>query len=152
MEVVAKRQQQAQPENDALSEIAEHSPGKVQVEERVQQLVRHQKFEGPIPHPDIFRRYGEVIPDAPERILRVFEQDSAHAREIQKAALDAQKRDNKRVHWMAWSLIAGGYALSALFAHWNKDWLAGIILTTTLTGTIAGFLQNKKAEKTDEDK
>ena len=51
---------------------------------------------------------------------------------------------------MAWSLIAGGYALSALFAHWDKDWLAGIILTTTLAGTIAGFFQTKRSEKADD--
>lgn len=43
-------------------------------------------------------KYGEVIPDAPERILRVFEEDSRHARDIAVAALNAQKADNKRAH------------------------------------------------------
>jgi uncharacterized membrane protein len=148
--VVAKEPQQGTVKHDALTEIAELLPGTAPVQDRVRQVIQQSKFQGPIPHPDIFRKYGEVVPDAPERILRVFEQDSAHAREIQNAALDAQKGDNKRVHWMAWSLIAGGYLLSALFAHWNKDWLAGIILTTTLAGTIAGFFQTKKSEKTDD--
>lgn len=148
--IAAKAPSQPQVQIDALTEIAELLPGTESVPERVRQIIQQSKFQGPIPHPDIFRQYGEVVSDAPERILKVFEQDSLHAREIQIAALNAQKEDNRRVHWMAWSLIAGGYVLSALFAYWNKDWLAGIILTTTLTGTIAGFLQTKKSEKSED--
>lgn len=129
-----------------LTKIVEHLPGAVPVEQRVKQVISHQAhFQGPIPHPDIFRQYGEIVPDAPERILRVFEDDSKHARDIQIAALEAQKADNGRVHWMAWSLIMGGYILSVVFAALDKDTLAGIILATTLTGTITGFLQSRSS-------
>lgn len=136
---------------DALTEIAELLPGTAPVPDRVRQVVQQTKFQGPIPHPDIFKRYGEVVPDAPERILQVFEKDSAHARDIQVAALNAQKEDNRRVHWMAWSLVAGGYLLSLAFALLDKDTLAGIILATTLAGTITGFLQSKKASKDNKE-
>lgn len=137
--------------HDALTEIAELLPGTAPVPERVRQVIQQSKFQGPIPHPDIFKKYGEVVADAPERILRVFEQDSEHARKIQVAALEAQKSDNRRVHWMAWSLIAGGYVLAGVFAAFDKDVLAGIILTSTLAGTIAGFLQNRKTDKEEDD-
>lgn len=134
--------------SNPIEVMAQHLPGMTPVAERVSQVTaKHSSFEGPIPHPDIFRMYGEVIPDAPERILRVFEEDSKHAREIQNKALDAQKGDNQRVHWMAWSLIAAGYLLAGLFAYWDKDWLAGIILGSTLLGTITGFLQSRKDDK-----
>lgn len=117
------------------------------VPERVRQITQQTRFEGPLPHPEIFRQYGDVIPNAPERILKVFEEDSRHVRDIQMAALAAQKEDNKRVHWMAYSLIAGGYVLSGIFAYLNKDVLAGTILATTLAGTITGFLQGRKPDK-----
>ena len=129
---------------EKLAEIAELLPGSRPVVERVRQVVQQVHHQGPIPHPEVFKGYGEVVKDAPERILRVFEQDSAHAREIQSAALNAQKEDNRRVHWMAWSLVAGGYVLSAVFAYLNKDILAWTILATTLAGTITGFLQGRK--------
>lgn len=135
---------------DALTEIAELLPGTAPVPERVRRVIQQSQFEGPIPHPEIFRQYGDVIPNAPERILQVFEKDSAHAREIQMAALEAQRSDNRRVHWMAWSLVAGGYLLSAAFAYMNKDTLAGIILGTTLLGTITGFLQSRSSESKDK--
>lgn len=59
-------------------------------------------------------------------------------------ALESQIADTRRIHWMAWSLIACGYIMSALLAWMKKDWLAGIILTTTIIGTLAGFLQNRR--------
>lgn len=119
--------------------------------ERVRQIVQQTAFKGPIPPPEIFARYAEVIPDAPERILQVFEKDSAHARDIQVAALAAQASDNRRVHYMAWSLVAGGYVLAAGFAYLNKDTLAAIILGTTLLGTITGVLQSRKGAKLSKD-
>ncbi len=130
-----------------ISRIAQNVPGQPPVApvrlQAGQMLAKQTHFQGPIPHPEIFAQYGEVIPDAPERILRVFEEDSKHARDIQKLALEAQKEDNHRVHWMAWSLIAGGYVLSGLFAWFGKDVLAGLLLTGTLAGTITGFIQNR---------
>lgn len=120
-------------------------PGEKPVAERViERRVRRQTFNGPLPHPEIFRQYGQVIPTAPERILKVFEEDSGHIRHLQSAALEAQKGDNRRIQWMAFSLIAGGYGMSALFAFMDKDALAAIILTTTIVGTVVGFLQNNK--------
>jgi uncharacterized membrane protein len=115
----------------------------VGIPEGVRQVVAAQTFSGPLPHPDIFRKYGEVIPDAPERILRVFEEDSRHVREIGKTALDAAKGDNRRSHWMAFVLIALGLILTGWLAYLGRDVLAGIVATGTLTGTIAGFLTQR---------
>jgi uncharacterized membrane protein len=128
--------------NDAVSRIGQPIKAIGHENEKVHAVI-NSSFQGPLPHPDIFKRYSETIPDAPERILRQFEEDSHHIRDMQAKALEAQKQDNRRVHWMAWSLIIGGYLLSIYFASVDKDWLSGIILATTLGGTIIGFLQNK---------
>ena len=123
-------------------------PGTEKVEKRVAQLVsQHASYEGPIPHPDVFRQYGEVVPDAPQRILKVFEQDSKHARDIQTAALNAQRADNRRIHWMAWSLVIAGFVMSGLFALLNKDTLAAVILATTIGAIAYSFLSGDKNKK-----
>lgn len=120
-------------------------PGTMSPQERVKQVVtQHASFEGPLPHPEIFRQYGEIIPNAPERMLAVFEADSKHAREIQMAALNAQKGDNRRIHWMAWSLVMSGFLLSGIFAWADKDILAGAILTTTIGAIGYSFLKGEK--------
>jgi uncharacterized membrane protein len=115
------------------------------------------QYQGPIPSPELFKQYGEVIADAPERILRVFEQDSEHVRHMQKNALQAQREESRRVHWMAFALIAGGFVLAVLFAYMGKDLLAGGLLGTTLVGTIGGLLNsrsngNKQPPDDDSDR
>lgn len=85
----SQEQQRESSTQDAIAEIADLLPGSTPVVERVRQVVQQTKYQGPLPHPEIFRLYGEVIPDAPERILQVFEKDSCHVRDIQTAALEA---------------------------------------------------------------
>lgn len=96
-----------------------------------------------IPQPEILRQYREFIGDAPERILRVFEADSACIRDVRSHALESRIKDNRRFQWMAYSLITGGYGISVLFACMNKDVLAGIVLTTTIIGTVTGFMKQR---------
>ena len=59
---------------------------------------------------------------------------------------------NRRVHWMAYSLIAGGYMLAGFFAYLDKDTLAIAMLCSTLAGTIASFFQQKSVESRNKDR
>lgn len=132
---------------DELQRLAPKVP-----REKLVQIISRQ-YQGPIPSPELFRQYAEVIPDAPERILKVFEDDSSHVRDMQRNALQAQRDDSRRVHWMAFTLVAIGFGLSVLFASMGKDILAGGLLTTTLVGTIGGLinsLNGKRAPADDE--
>lgn len=82
-------------------------------QEQAQVIATAQGFVGPIPHPEIFRQYGLVVPDAPERILKVFEQDSQHTREMQKAALKAETARDTRAQWMAYTVMMALIGLTA---------------------------------------
>ena len=81
---------------DTLSRIAQLSDPINQSNEKVHAVVTNSRFEGPLPPPDIFKRYSETIPDAPERILKQFEEDSAHVRNM--CSLRHLKRRNRTIH------------------------------------------------------
>lgn len=144
-----KRRNQRNPvvhaPNPESPPLAERLPGTATPEQRINKVLSQSHFSGPIPHPEIFKLYGEIVPDAPERILTVFEDDSRSARELPLKAIEAQKEDNRRAHWMAWSLVISAFGLSVVFAVMDKDWLSGITLGTTLVGIITGFLQSDKS-------
>ena len=72
-----------------------------------------EQWSGPMPHPDSLRAYQSMVPDAPERILRVFEQDSDHVRHVQMTALNGQINRDRRGQWMAFGVIVGGMSLTA---------------------------------------
>jgi uncharacterized membrane protein len=48
------------------------------------EMTRAELFSGPLPHPDIFAGYGNIIPDAPERILKMAEQEMEHRQGLEK--------------------------------------------------------------------
>lgn len=43
---------------------------------------RIEHFEGPIPHPQILKKYNDIVPDGANRIFGEFEAESKHRREI----------------------------------------------------------------------
>ena len=55
-------------------------------------VMREQRVEmhsGPLPHPDLLGRYQDIIPDAPERILRMAEKQGDHRVAIEKSLIHA---------------------------------------------------------------
>lgn len=92
-------------------------------------IAAQQSFSGPIPPPEIFRQYGDVIHDAPERIFRVFEKDSDHTREMQMTALKAEIARDKRAQWMSFSIMLFTLGITALSVKYGN----------TPTGIIAGL-------------
>lgn len=92
--------------------------------------------------PTVVKAYGELVPDAPERILKQFEENGAAARESQKAlddrqhlAITKQASDNSRRDWMAFALLTIMMILSGVFAYLQQPWLA----TGALVG-LAGYV------------
>lgn len=130
-----KRLIKKQLPNNSVSNDKEKNNGLVETKQA--------HFSGPLPPPSIFNGYADIIPDAPERILTIFEQDSAHARDFPRLALEAQKDDNRRAHWMAWSLVAGAFVMSLVLAAMDKDILAGTVIGTTLVAIVTGFLKSR---------
>lgn len=54
-------------------------PGRLVREER--SLTQTTTYTGPIPAPELFKAYGEVLPDAPDRILRMAEDEAKGRRD-----------------------------------------------------------------------
>lgn len=90
-------------------------------------IVAAKEFYGPIPPPEIFRQYGEVVPDAPERILKVFEQDSQHVREMKKLALINESKKVCRAQWMAFVIMLAAIGLTAISIIYGKNIAPGVI-------------------------
>jgi uncharacterized membrane protein len=46
-------------------------------------------YAGPLPHPEILRRYNEIIPGSAERIFSQFELQSAHRRTLEMKVISS---------------------------------------------------------------
>ena len=136
------------------SVVSHQQPGHSQVFTQTQQVTT-------IFDPDVLRKYSELVPDAPERVLAVFEKNSDTERALQEAliaqqkatsamqadALNYQAADNKRRDWMAFGIIIAGLVASGVFAYLKTEWLSGVTLVAIIGYAVAGYLQkNKKQE------
>ena len=111
------------------------------------QVVHHQQTTQTVQtifDPDVLRRYREMVPDAPERVLAVFEKNSATERHLAEGALAAQRADNQRRDWMAFAIIIGGMVTSGAMAYLDKPWLSGGALVAITAYAVIGYLQKPK--------
>lgn len=79
------------------------------------------EFSGPIPLPEHFKAYGDVLPDAPDRILAMAEreQENRSDGQTQMFANERHKVDRATIVWLGMLVVAGiatwrGYTQIAL--------------------------------------
>lgn len=113
----------------------------VEMQERVGKIIAtYAQYEGPLPPPALFRDYGAVVPDAPERILKQFEENSAHFRETSRTALHGEIGVDKRAQWMAFALVLIGIGSAIYLAERGHTVVAVAVIGTLLIGVLVNFL------------
>lgn len=103
--------------------------------------------------PEIVRKYGEIVPGAPERILAILEKNNATERTLRemqaKSEIEVnrlQANDNQRRDWMAFLLVSAGLIISAFFAYLELIWLTASTLGAIAIAAIQGFLNYKRPQ------
>lgn len=132
-------------------------------EEKVQQIVQIMKisqesFSGPIPHPLIIKGYKDVIPDAPERILRMAEKEQTH-RETSETEMLSQNRlniiggisANKRSQIFAFIIVLILIGIGAAFILSEHETAGYIIFGTTITALAALFITGRYKDSSNKD-
>lgn len=112
---------------------------------------------GPIPSPEDLDYYRQVLPDAPDRILRMAEQNAQSFRDLHSQRLNSQilLEQNRHIE-VSGGQKSGLYAVAmmstvaivALFL--DHPVIAGTICSTTIIGVAAVFVTGRNAQKDTE--
>jgi hypothetical protein len=89
--------------------------------------------------PEIVRQYSEMVQDAPERILKIFEENNRVERSIRERPF----QESKRRDWMGYSLTVSILAATCFFAYIDKPWLYGTTLIVFLGIVVKNFIVQK---------
>ena len=106
-------------------------------------------FSGPLPSPDDFDAYGRTLPDAPERILKMAENQSSHRINIENKMLKMASRESilgQIIGFLIAIIFLGAAIWLAIEGH---DALAGTIIVA-LSSLIAIFVIKKSPQKEKE--
>lgn len=103
----------------------------------------HSLTISPIPTPEEFAKYKEVMPDLPERIIAQFEKDSENIRQLQQAAQQGDISFDKRSQYMAFMIILIGLIGTFILAYLDKDAAALITGLGTIVLIFKGTFSKK---------
>ena len=114
-------------------------------------LETEHSFRGPLPAPEDFKAYGEVIPDAPERILCLMEQQVEHRISTERNIVTSGLKESRRGQWMGYSIVVILIGLSTLLALCGHDLIAGGMITAAIALAVVFVLnQNPRTKEQDE--
>ena len=115
-------------------------------------MVERKTFSGPLPAPEDFKAYQDVMADAPERILTMAEKQMAHRFECEKKIIDSRIRESRIGQIMAFIIAIFSIGIVCFLGYKGHDWLAGSI-TAIIVGLASIFLfkKSKEEEKVDAE-
>ena len=114
-------------------------------------LETEHSFRGPLPAPEDFKAYGDVIPDAPERILSMMERQVEHRISTERNIVTSGLKESIRGQWMGYSIVVILIGLSTLLALCGHDLTAGGMVAAAIALAVVFVLkQNPHTKEQDE--
>ena len=93
--------------------------------------------------PEVVERYSKLVPDAPERILKAFEENNRAERELRLLP----HKTTARRDWMGFSVLIIIILSSVAFAFLGKSWQSLGALTGAIGIVGYSFLGKKRTKK-----
>ena len=122
-------------------------PSNEQQTHRHEISVQQHSWKAPLPPPSVLAEFNQVVENGAERIVRAWEVESEHRREI----------DRREQRWFyanaltgkvfAFLFVMAALGLSAWALYLDRPWLAGILAGTTLAAVVGAFVHVEKRKK-----
>ena len=120
-------------------------------------------WRGPLPPPDILRRYDELLPGAAERILVMSENAQQHEINLEREASDRENKvleladkvvsndasQSRRGQWFAFVIALLGIVIGALLIAIDKAGFGLAVIFTPLAGLVGVFVYGTQARSAE---
>lgn len=110
--------------------------------EKIRQILV--QYQGPLPHPAMMEEYARLIPNAPERLMALLEQQTAHRISIESTLVTSKDSLTKRGQWFAFVLSVFFGAITVVLALNGQPVVAGSIGVTTIVGLAVVFVLGRE--------
>jgi uncharacterized membrane protein len=109
-------------------------------------------FSGPLPPPEVFAKYEQILNGSADRILKMAENQSTHRQFLEKRVISGEQfRANTGLilgFIIGMTVVIGGLTLIYL----EKDWQGFVLLVGGIGSLVGTFVYGKKQKKTDLQK
>ncbi len=100
-------------------------------------------FSGPLPPPEDFAKYEEVLPGATDRILKMAEEQSEHRMYCEKKMVECNTSQSSRGQLIGALLVALCLIMSFVLGLYGHDELAKVLGLSSVISVSVVFVLNK---------
>jgi uncharacterized membrane protein len=120
-------------------------------------VVQHQSvsFSGPLPHPDILKKFDEVYPGAAKIIIDMAKEQSEHRQILEKTVINSDIRNSKLGLIFGFIIGMTGIVAGVVVIVTGQVAAGSILFAGTLgvlVGTFVYGSQGRRKEREDKDK
>lgn len=116
------------------------------------QAIKQESFSGPIPHPELLRKYDEVQLGFAERIVSMAEKQLEHRIKCESAVVNGSVSESKRGQNYGLVISLLFLIASVFLGYFGHDWLAGVIGGGTLIALVTVFVSGHKSKEESNNK
>lgn len=133
---------------EKLSDVLDQVPDPARREIR-QLFLAFARYQGPLPPPQMFRDYEDVLPGAAHRIISMAEKEQSHRHRWEADALRADRCYRMAGLSAGWTVALGLAAAAAASGVWG-DWRVGCALAATSATTMVWKLIQGRSQDGEE--
>lgn len=138
----AKRQ--AQRRAKALAQrkgAGDHSRQQVSL---IQQQLSVSSFSGPIPPPEILKKYDEICPGAADRLIQMAENQSSHRHSMENRSLELDHQRSMAGMWCGFAVALAGFSVAAWIAWLGHPWIGMMFASVDIVSLVGVFVYGKQ--------
>lgn len=106
-------------------------------------VIEAASFVGPLPPPSMFNAYGQVVPDAPNRILAMAEKEQGHRIDADRRVIEYSRQDNRRGQWLGFVIALAYITAAVIVSMHGQPWVGGVLGTIGILSAIADLIGNR---------
>ena len=108
------------------------------------EIHQSQYFSGPLPPPEILKKFDEIVPGAAERIIKMAEGQFEHRTQLEKKVIDSDIARSKWGQVLGFVIAIVGLFSSVLISIYGDAIVAGAIGVGTLASLVGVFMYGSK--------
>ncbi len=114
-------------------------------------VVKH-SFSGPLPPPEVLKRFDEVVPGSAERIIKMAEGQFAHRTELERKVISSDIARSKLGQVLGFIIAIVGLICSVIISLYGNQ-IAGTILGVgTLASLVSVFMYGSRVRKEERER
>lgn len=149
-----KEENELQNSNHAVEEAVDRVRN-LPPKEQEMAISKLEMYSGPIPHPDILKKYNELDPGAAKLIIENGVEESRYRRELEDKALEYQRRDVKRRDIMGFTIGVMIISVGAFLIYKGHTVVGTVLSGVSAIGLVSLFIgdssQNENSHNNDEE-